>query len=151
MAIIMNFMCTSRYQVTKRLIESSCLAKLRTYRLHWLPGVQYCSSMSSSFMSSSVLVHVAGVIAVSHLFLVGKYRQEFFDSLNQQNATKALHEALDRFADSLSLVFPAGRERASTAIGGVVFGRRFLRLLLAKVSHCLSVHTRCSSKFELLV
>ena len=115
--------------------------------------------MSSSFLSSSVLVHVAGVIAVSQLFLVRKYRQEFFDSLNRQNATGALHEALDRFADALSLVFPAGGERASTVIGAgtllqvaLYLAAGFYAFYLLRLATVYQyVHGVVYFKFELLV
>ena len=59
----------------------------------------------SSFLSPGVLVHVAGVVAVSQLFVSSDYRRNFYQNLNN-NATSAIHEALDRFADAVRVFLP---------------------------------------------
>lgn len=64
----------------------------------------------SSFLSPSLLVHVAGVAAVSQLILTlssKHYQREFYDNLNS-NATGVLHDAVDRLADVLSTFLPVG-------------------------------------------
>ena len=59
----------------------------------------------SSFLSPGLLVHLAGVVAVSQLFLSSDYRRNFYENLNN-NATSALHEALDRFANVVAVFLP---------------------------------------------
>ena len=61
----------------------------------------------SSFLSPGVLLHLAGVAAVSQLFLSSDYRKNFYENLNN-NATSALHEALDRFAEAAVVFLPIG-------------------------------------------
>lgn len=57
-------------------------------------------------MKSTVglLVHIAGVVALSQLILTGnKYRQDFYDKLN--NGT-VLRETFNKFFDNLSVAMP---------------------------------------------
>ena len=76
----------------------------------------------SSFLSPSVLVHFAGVVAVSQLFLGSDYRRNFYENLNT-NATSALHEALDKFANAVAVFLPVGGEfvRLGTVLQTVVY------------------------------
>ena len=62
-----------------------------------------------SFLSPKLLVHLAGVVAVSQLILTlsTRYQQDFYDNLNT-NATGVFHEVLDRLADVLSTLLPVG-------------------------------------------
>ena len=73
----------------------------------------------SSFLSPSLLVHLAGVVAVSQLFLSSDYRRNFYENLNT-NATSALHEALDRFADAVAVFLPEFI-RAGTVLQAVLY------------------------------
>lgn len=52
-----------------------------------------------------MLVHLAGVVAVSQLFLSSDYRRNFYENLNA-NATSTLHEALDKFAGVVAVFLP---------------------------------------------
>lgn len=49
-------------------------------------------------------MHVAGVVAVTHLVYSDKY---FYDHLSK-NATGVLHEGVDKFAEALSFFPPVG-------------------------------------------
>ena len=75
--------------------------------------------MSSLFGSTGLLVHVAGVVVVSQLLFVGKYREQLFESLNK-NATGVLHDAVDKFADAVSLIFPVRGQTVGLGVGTVL-------------------------------
>ncbi len=62
---------------------------------------------SFSLSPGALVVHIAGVIAVSQLVLSGsKSHQDFYQHLNNHNATGILHEAFDR----LTIFLPVGRD-----------------------------------------
>ena len=91
----------------------------------------------SSFLSPSLLVHLAGVVAVSQLFLSSDYRRNFYENLNS-NATSALHEALDRFVN-VAAVFLPEFVRVGTALqAGLYLAAAlyaFYLARLAKIKH----------------
>ena len=57
--------------------------------------------------ASALLVHLAGLVAISQLILSSGHSWDFYQNLNS-NATGILHGALDLFAESLSGFLPAG-------------------------------------------
>ena len=57
-----------------------------------------------SFLSLGVLVHIAGVIAISQLIFSNKH-QEFYQNLSN-STTGIFHSTFDRFADTLSIFLP---------------------------------------------
>ena len=67
-------------------------------------------------------MHLAGVVAVSQLFIGSDHRRTFYENLNT-NATSALHEALDKFADIVAVFLPVGGEfvRLGTVLQTVVY------------------------------
>ena len=90
----------------------------------------------SSFLSPSLLVHLAGVVAVSQLFVSSDYRRNFYENLNS-NATSALHEALDRFVN-VAAVFLPEFVRVGTALqAGLYLAAALYAFYLARLAYKL--------------
>ena len=74
--------------------------------------------------TATVLVHVAGTIAISQLVLRNDYHWDFYQDLNS-NATGILHQTLNIFAESLSFFMPtrAGDSlfRLDTLVQAIVY------------------------------
>lgn len=84
----------------------------------------------SSFLTPTLIVHLAGVVAVSQLLMSSDYRRSLYQNLNK-NATSAIHEALDRVADAVAVFLPVDGELIGlgTVLQTVVYGAAALYAL----------------------